>query len=529
MTLRILIVGSGPAAAGAALALAGRDCAITVLDVGAELERPNAEALARLGAEEPGHWSESDLRLVTAGPVASQQAGLPEKRAAGSDYPFRDLGQLDGILATGVHRALVSGAYGGFSSVWGAQILPFPRSAFDDWPLSSADLAPHYRAVLSRIPFAAEVDDLAEELPLHADGAPLPPLSPRASQILDAYTRQRSRLRAIGLVLGRSRLALHASDCRLVGLCMSGCPYSLIYSAAHTFDELRRLGQVTYHGGLLATDLGEEDGRATVTTRELHSGATHRFEADRVLVACGAVGTTRLVLSALRRRDQEVLLSESLQFVVPLASRRATEDPRAVPHHALGQLSAVLPWDDFRDDPAHLQVYTYNPAFHDALPAPLRREPTAGRLLRHLSVALGYLPSAVSPRLRVRVENSTSTDQLAPISVSSEASSRTGPAFRAVLRRMIRTAPLLDLWPVLPRVALAAPGKSYHWGGSFPYATGAPTPLQTDLVGRLSCWRRIHLVDAAVFPSIAATTFTLTEMANAHRSAEAILQLEAQR
>ena len=32
-------------------------------------------------------------------------------------------------------------------------------------------------------------------------------------------------------------------------------------------------------------------------------------------------------------------------------------------------------------------------------------------------------------------------------------------------------------------------------------------------------WNRIHLVDGAVFPSVPATTFTLTVMANAHRIA----------
>jgi choline dehydrogenase-like flavoprotein len=525
VTLNILIVGSGPAAAGAALALAGRGCAITVVDMGRGLEPGPAATLARVASVEPDQWSDADARLLYAGPVPSPEGGLPEKRVLGSDYPFRNIGQLDGVTSSGVHGALISGAYGGFSSVWGAQILPFPRSAFDDWPRAAADLAPHYRAVLSCIPFAGQHDDLAESLPLYAPAEPLPPLSPRAELILRAHDRHRERLRGMGMLLGRSRLAVRASDCRQVGLCMSGCPYSLIYSAGHTFDELRRRGDVTYYGGLLATSLSEDGAGATVTARELRSGATREFKADRVLVACGAVGTTRLVMSSLGRFGEEVLLAESAQFVVPLASRHPTQDPRQLPHHTLGQISAVLPWDDFRDDPAHLQVYTYNPAFRDAMPPPLRKEPAATQLLRRLSVALGYLPSSVSPRLRVRLERGTSSG-VHPIHISCDDSHLTRAALRGVVRRMIRAAPLLDLWPVLPRVALAAPGKSYHWGGSFPYATGRPSGLQTDLLGRLPDWRRIHLVDASVFPSIAATTFTLTEMANAHRTAAAILHLE---
>jgi hypothetical protein len=43
--------------------------------------------------------------------------------------------------------------------------------------------------------------------------------------------------------------------------------------------------------------------------------------------------------------------------------------------------------------------------------------------------------------------------------------------------------------------------------------------LETDTLGRLAEWRRIHMVDGAVLPSVAATTFTLSVMANAHRIA----------
>ena len=43
--------------------------------------------------------------------------------------------------------------------------------------------------------------------------------------------------------------------------------------------------------------------------------------------------------------------------------------------------------------------------------------------------------------------------------------------------------------------------------------------FSSDLLGRVGPWRNVHLVDASVFPTVAATTFTLTIMANAHRIA----------
>jgi choline dehydrogenase-like flavoprotein len=83
---------------------------------------------------------------------------------------------------------------------------------------------------------------------------------------------------------------------------------------------------------------------------------------------------------------------------------------------------------------------------------------------------------------------------------------------------LLRAAPALDLWPVLPMTSVSPAAKSYHFGGSFPHSVSR-TGLGTDRLGRLDRWDNIHLIDASVFPNVPATTFTLTIMANAHRIA----------
>jgi choline dehydrogenase-like flavoprotein len=47
-----------------------------------------------------------------------------------------------------------------------------------------------------------------------------------------------------------------------------------------------------------------------------------------------------------------------------------------------------------------------------------------------------------------------------------------------------------------------------------------PREMESDIYGRPAGLTRIHIVDASVFPSIPATTITLTAMANAHRIAD---------
>jgi choline dehydrogenase-like flavoprotein len=63
---------------------------------------------------------------------------------------------------------------------------------------------------------------------------------------------------------------------------------------------------------------------------------------------------------------------------------------------------------------------------------------------------------------------------------------------------------------------IGKPGRGFHSGGSFPMSR-TPAPLETDIQGRPPGLTRVHAIDSSVLPSIAATTITLTVMANAYR------------
>jgi ferredoxin len=520
-----LVIGSGPAAAGASLALSrADDVKITVLDIGLGLEDELSGQLERLASARPDEWDPSLVTALSQPPVHLTEGGLPQKRLYGSDYPFRNIGQLDGITAKDANSSLVSAAYGGFSTVWGSQLMPFSPTAFSEWPISAASFRPHYEAILREIPFAAEEDDLAADFPLMVESKPLPPLSQRTERVLEAYSRHRSRLNRRGVRVGKARLAFHPDECVRCGLCMTGCPYGLIYSAAQTFDALDRANRITRLSGFLATELSEDANRATVWAKDLSTGETQRFDADRIFVACGAVGTTRLVANSLGLFNITIPMLESQQFVVPLASLRATEDPRLDKDFTLNQFNMTVTANSDPVDMSQLHFYTFNAAFSDALPRRLRGR-TESQVLRRLTVALGYLPSWRSPRLSLRVRSPQGGAHLPPLHVShGPAPSGRGQMLRTVLRKLVGSGPLLDLYPLLPGVRLAAPGKSYHWGGSFPHKH-APNLLASDRLGRVGGWRRTHLVDASVFPSIPAMTFTLTIMANAHRVASESLHL----
>ncbi len=91
------------------------------------------------------------VAAISQQPVDSKKPGLPEKRTFGSDYPFRNVGQLSGITASANTTAsFVSAVMEGFSAAWGAQLMPYTASAFESWPVSAGAMRPHYEAILVR-------------------------------------------------------------------------------------------------------------------------------------------------------------------------------------------------------------------------------------------------------------------------------------------------------------------------------------------------------------------------------------------
>jgi ferredoxin len=520
-----VIIGSGPAAAGAAMALL-RDPNqhIVILDVGGELEDEREQIRKSIASLPEAEWADNGIQSISLQPAAAKRGALPEKRALGSDFPFRDFGQLAGVQArANANRSVVSGAYGGFSNVWGAQIMPFSAATFERWPISSAEMESHYRVALTEMALTGEVDDLSVLFPLLIPARPLPKISERTERVLNRYGSHRAKVQSLGITLGRARLAMRSESCTLCGLCMTGCPYQLIYSASQTFDRLRADSRVTYRKNVLAVNLGETNSVPYVDVRDCRSCRVERVTADRIFVACGGIGTTRLVLGSIRYFDKPVQLKESVQFVMPVISKTPTLDPRRGRDFTLNQFNLIYDASGDGVDLCQIHFYPYNPAMELSLPRFLQRDvasPLVTSLFRRLTVGLGYVPSWASPEVRVTARSGS--HDLPDLVIDRDPNSGWPEMLRNLTAALIRAAPALDLWPILPMVSVSGAAKSYHFGGSFPHSV-TRSALKTDRIGRLERWDSIHLVDGSVFPDAPATTFTLTVMANAHRIASETL------
>jgi hypothetical protein len=265
----------------------------------------------------------------------------------------------------------------------------------------------------------------------------------------------------------------------------------------------------------------------SVHATEVSTGQRRAFSADRVLIGAGAIGTTRIVAGSLGLTDRSIMLAESIQFMTPFLSRRPVPDLTQDGEFTLNQFNLFVTFDSDGKEAALVHCYPYNDVMLASLPGfatsgPLSAVTRTG--LRRLTVGLGYLPSWASPPVELRIGRAKGDDSLPPIQVTSGENEATKPMLNRVLRQLRRCGRALDLHPIPGQTKLSGPAKSYHYGGTFPMQAKPFGEFSSDLHGRVGPWRNVHLIDASVFPTVAATTFTLTIMANAHRIATETLR-----
>ncbi len=521
-----IIIGSGPAGVAAAKALCDAGQRVRIVDAGDRIEAGRMDVFDALARSEPEHWpAELARRARSAFPVGIKR--VPLKPAYGSLFPYA-LDDPDLPIACENAEALASLACGGLSNAWGASILPFRRRDIEDWPISLEELGPHYEAVLRFLPAAAEHDELAETLPLYTDLPGTLRRGPQAEMLLRHMRRHTAALRRSGFTFGASRLAVAASagdphHCRNSGLCLYGCPYGSIYNASHTLAALVRARAVDYQSGVYVDRLVEAGDSVTIDFhRRGCPTETGQLKASRVFVACGSLSSTRLMLDSLGRPRGGRRLHDSLYFMAPMLTARAARVSTATQGNTLAQVFVELEDTRIAEHSVHLQIYGYNDLMLSALAKQLRLgtaglERASRPLLGRLVLVQGFLHSADSPGLTVERDAQG-------VRVVGEDGAACAVRVRRIVRRLAAAGRLLGMAPIPGLLMIGRPGKSNHLGGSLPMRH-EPEGLETDTLGRPANWNRVHIVDASVFPSVPATTVTISVMANAHRIATATVGL----
>lgn len=517
----VLVIGSGPGGvhAAAALVAGGRD--VVMLDYG------NRDAhyapliphtpFTELRRTDPGQhrWLLGDrFEGIPFGPVKVGAQLTPPRMHILADAPDRI------PIDAPDFAAQVSLARGGLGAGWSAGVFPFDDGELAAMGLTTADMQPHYDAVVARIGVSGAFDDAAPFWPASPGMQPPLDLDTNAETLLGRYAQRRTALNAQGFHLGRTRLAVCTASHRGRGpeayldLAYWADQDRSIYRPQWTLEELEAGPRFAYRGRRLVERFEETDGRVRVHTVHADTGAAETHEARALVVAAGTIASSWLVLRSLGRFDAPVPMLCNPYTYVPTVQLAMLGRPARDRRHSLAQLTAMLRLDA----PSRLvqaQVFSYRSllTFKLLKESPLGHR-TSLRAMRLLIPSLAVLginhedhPTPGKTATLRRGARDTLEIRYAP---DAEETARQR-ADEATVLRCFRRLGCIPLQAVRP-----GHGASLHYAGAFPMLPDGGD-LTCDRDGRLRATRAVYLADGSVFPWIPPKGLTFNIMANADR------------
>ena len=533
----VIIIGSGPAGVAAAFPLLARGCRVLMLDGGDERDGDGddegAPSVASIHANlhdlrrHPDQWKP----IVGEGYEAFQDpsAASPKFRVPAHRQILRQFNQRMAIQPTNF-AAVGALAAGGLSNLWGAAVSRFDDSDLAEYPISLRDLAPSYGRVSRRIGVSgSNGDDMAA---LHGyDAHLLAPTkrSEQAQRLLARYASRPSRAHRHGVRLGVARNAVltegrdERGGCVYCGLCLWGCEYRAIWSAKYDLRDLKRNPNFHYRPGTFVTGLARTEAGWRVLAEDTRDGTALGFAAKRIFLACGALGSAKLVLAALdmQGRDISFQTSPAAGFAVLVAGGRS-ESPNRLEASvfALSQASFKV------EEPRLQRGYASGQLF----PGATIQATAYLRLIRSLSYPTSRrVVRVLQPRLLVGncfLDGTYSRHTLrlghsGELRIVGGYAPATAPHAGLVRKRLAAALRHYGAWLLPGAFSMTAPGADVHYGATVPMRA-LPRPHEADHAGEVSGLPGVHVVDGGALTSVPPKPHTLSIMANADRIATSV-------
>lgn len=513
----IIVIGSGPAGVSVSKALLKRGFKVTMLDVGREIDKEVEQKVSKYRSKEM--LSKADFDLLSRDSDVNL-SGVEEKKLFGSSYANR----LSRHFSVKKNNTLIylSFAKGGLSNLWGRLMMPLCQDDYKDWPLPPGALDKYYSQVLKYVPLAGRQDRLEQLLPLYTPFPGPMELSKQATLLDERMSACSKYLEDRGFFFGQSRLAAsfdgsfgHSKKCRRCGLCLYGCVYDDLYSSAWTVNELSMDDNFTYLNGYIVDFVENNKNYLTIHSLKDEDGSTKIFKADKVFLAAGSIASTRIILQSKKIYNKPVNLQVSDFYLMP--SFTFFSGQKVIEENLNTCCQYFIQVKDRNIDSRliNLQVYTYTDHYLKAFKKasgflfPIFKHFIRWFLDRFV-VVFCYLHSENSARINLTLNDDGILD------VTGEKNPQSRKIFNRLKRKLWKSSIKTGLFPLPFFGGEQKIGNSVHYGGSLPMSL-KPENFSTDIFGAVEDFKNLHVVDAAIFPSIPATSPTFVIMANAYR------------
>jgi hypothetical protein len=515
MSKSIAIVGSGLAAVAACKALVRRGIKPVVLDVGYEMPEQCKNTSQRMSQLKSVNWSLNDKKFVTRN-YSIEDGQAPKKLLFGSDYFYSN--PEEAFISCDnpeVDCPPFSLAKGGFSVGWGASVLFPDEKDLLDWPITASELYPHFQRVLEDLPYSAKDDDLSLNFPLIKHTQAI--LKPNSGNLILLDLLKKSKLlKKNSLVYGQSRSLVDASICQYCGICLSGCVYDAIYKSNHDLNKLIQSNLIDYQSGIKVDAIEDSKEGSTVFYKDA-KGNLARQSFSRVLLAAGAVNSTAIIMKSKKLYDTPVSIKTTLGFIAPMFRFKplTTDWPNS---NTLSGVFLEFKAKELSKHWVHTQLSTPNELVLSKLGVGVDSNQYLNsvkkRASQHIVIAHCNIHSVHANHYNLVLKNNEGNNCF---KAQREQPALAVQAINTVINKLANISRSFGCYVIKPLVKNSTQSHGYHLGASMPMKLNPENELDTDTLGRPLGWKKTHVIDSSIFPSLPATTVGVLSMANATR------------
>ena len=534
----VIVVGSGASGVHFALSLLEKGHGVTMLDVGLSgppvVNPDDSFADLKRNLDDPVEYF-LGRRFESVVPPDSDEEiyGFSPNKLYVFDKPDGFNTRAEGF------EPLFSFAQGGLAEAWTAGCYPFNEKDLNGFPISLAELLPHYSKVSDRVGIIGTDDDLSPFFPRHEHLLPPLELDENSEFLVRKYGEKKEYLnKRMGMFLGRSRIATLSQDrqgrqaCDYSGRCMWGCPSDSLYVPSITLAACQAYERFTYIPHVLVSHFvcDVRNHITSVVGVDTRSGKRKQWPVEKLALAAGTLCSAKILLDSVYQQRREILtlsgLMDNRQILVPFVNLKMVGkryDPQTYQYHQL----AVGFHDEDGDDYVHGQITTAKAALMQPviqqIPLDLK---TASFITRNFHAALGVININFSdsrrPTNTVTIEPDSGNGGDLPGTTLKITYSPPPEEEKKIAGAMKRVKKFLGRLGVIvpPGMAHIRPmGASVHYSGLLPMSA-EKQPLTVSSTCRSHDYDNLYLVDGISFPSLPAKNLTFTLMANASRVAD---------
>jgi choline dehydrogenase-like flavoprotein len=514
----VVVIGAGAAGIAAALELTRMGIRPLILDVGYRGQKHEG----RIEENFYEHRRKHDTFDVMIGSRHQGLANLFSEKivpvkltSPDMEFVTRNADRLAPITAT-EFAPIQSFASGGLANAWGAGLYRFTDRDLAAFPVSEADLRPYCDHLTREIGISGEDDDLTPYFGSTDDLLPPIRLSHNIGRMYGRYLDKRQKFKGrIALGHPRAGVLTQPHDGR-PALGYDNLEFwqdtAAIYKPQLTLDKLIDRDLVDYRSGILVSAWTETDDGVRIDGLQVEDQREISFAGKQVIMAAGAINTSKIVLTSLQDHQTELKLLENPALQIPMVLPSSIGRKLDLGSFGLVQLNLV--WESETFDTliqgSLMEVTSPRRAeFFSSFPFAARQSLAMIRqLLPAMVVMQLFWPGSHQKPARLRLDDGNG------LCLSGQPNTldmgKIGEVLAAMRRLGAYTHPAL--------IVRVPTGHAIHYAGTLPMRD-KPGRYECDRNGRLAGTDRIHIADSATFPELPAKNMSFSMMANAMRIA----------